>query len=80
MTQCTQTNFEFQAHFSRAVRAQFDGGTMTSDARGLLLREVDRRLTLMPRLAQCFLDGRNPARVQHSVAEMVAQRVYGLAP
>ena len=79
MTECTQTSFEFQAHFSRAVKAQFDGGTMTSDAGGLLLRETDRRLNLLPRLARCFLDGRNPARVQHSVAEMVSQRVYGLA-
>jgi hypothetical protein len=79
MTECTQTSFEFQAHFSRAVRAQFDGGTMTSDAGGLLLRETDRRLRLLPRLAQCFLDSRDPARIEHSVAEMVAQRVYGLA-
>ena len=79
MTECTQSSFEFQAHFSRAVRAQFDGGTMTSDAGGLLLREIDRRMQMLPRLAQCFLDGRDPARVQHSVGEMLAQRVYGLA-
>jgi Transposase DDE domain group 1 len=79
MTECTQSSFEFQAHFSRAIRAQFDGGAMTSDAGGLLLRETDRRLKLLPRLAECFLDGRDPARVQHSVGEMLAQRVYGLA-
>jgi hypothetical protein len=58
---------------------RFDGGAMTSDAGGLLLRETDRRLNLLLRLAQCFLDGRDPGRVQHSVAEMLAQRVYGLA-
>ena len=79
MTECSQTSFEFQGHFSRSVRAQFDGGTMTSEAGGLLLRETDQRLNLLPRLAECFLDGRDPARVEHSVAEMVAQRVYGLA-
>lgn len=79
MTECTQSSFEFQAHFSRAVREQFDGGTMTSDAGGVLLRETDRRLKLLPRLAECFLDGRDPARVQHTVGEMVAQRVYGQA-
>lgn len=79
MTECTQNSFEFQGHFSRAVRAQFDGGAMTSDAGGLLLRETDRRMNLLPRLAQCFLDGRNPARVEHPVGQMVAQRVYGLA-
>lgn len=79
MTECTQSGFEFQAHFSREVVARFDGGRMTSDAGGLLLRETDQRLNLLPRLAQCFLDGRSPARIAHSVAEMVSQRVYGLA-
>ena len=33
----------------------------------------------MPRLAECFLDGRAPARVQHSVVEMISQRVSALA-
>jgi hypothetical protein len=61
------------------VTAQFDGGTMTSDAGGWLLRETDRRLNLLPRLAQCFLDGRDPDRIQHSVAEMISQRVYAVA-
>jgi len=36
-------------------------------------------MNLPPRLAKCFLDGRNPARVEHTVGEMVAQRAYGLA-
>ena len=45
----------------------------------LLLRETDRRLNLLPRLADCFLDGAEPDLVEHSVEEMVAQRVYGLA-
>jgi hypothetical protein len=79
MTECTQSGFEFQAHFSREVVARFDGGRMTSDAGGLLLRETDQRLNLLPRLAQCFLDGRDSTRIAHSVAEMVSQRVYGLA-
>ena len=79
MTECTQTSFGFQAHFRRQVSAQFDGGTMTSDAGGLLLQETDRRLKLLPRLAQCFLDGRDAERIQHTVAEMVSQRVYALA-
>jgi len=79
MTECIQSVFEFEGHFSRQVIARFDGGTITSDAGGLLLRETDRRMKLLPRLARCFLDGRNPALVKHSVAQMVAQRVHGLA-
>jgi hypothetical protein len=61
------------------VTGQFNGGTMTSDAGGLLLRETDRRMNLLPRLGECFLDGRDPARVQHSIAAMIAQRVSALA-
>jgi hypothetical protein len=79
MTECTQSSFRFQGHFSRQVTAQFDGGTISSDAGGLLLRETDRRLNLLPRLAHSFLDGRDPERIRHTVAEMVSQRVYGLA-
>jgi hypothetical protein len=79
MTECTQTSFGFQAHHGRQVTAQLDGSTLTSDAGGLLVRETDRRLKLLDRLATCFLDGRDPARIQHSIAELISQRVYGLA-
>ena len=44
-----------------------------------MLRQTDKRLNLLPRLALCFLDGRNQDRVEHTVLEMVSQRVYGLA-
>lgn len=79
MTEYSQSTFEFAAHFSRQVVARFDGGTLTTDSGGLLLRETDRRLNLLPRLAECFLDGRNPLWVEHSVQSLVSQRVYGLA-
>lgn len=79
MTECSQSGFSFGAHFSRRVEASFEAGAMTSDAGGLLLRETDRRLDLLPRLAECFLDGRNPSLVRHQLGEMVAQRVYALA-
>src|SRR5260370_6091457 len=83
MTECTQSTFEFAAHVSRHVSrqvvARFDGGTVTSDGDGLLLRETDRRLNLLPRLAECFLDGRSALLVEHTVEQLVSQRVYGLA-
>lgn len=79
MTQCSQSGFEFEAHLSRQVVASFDGGAMTSDAGALLLRSTDRRIGLLSRLASCFTDFRKQERVEHSVAEMVAQRVYALA-
>ncbi len=78
-TECIQSEFEFERHFSRAVVAHFDGGTMTSDGGALLLRRVDRRLNLLGRAAACFCDRRHPAYVEHSVEQLIAQRVYGLA-
>lgn len=79
MTECTQSSFEFEGSGSRQIIARFDGGTITSDGGALLLRETDRRLNLLPRMAVSFLDGRSPERIKHSILEMVSQRVYGLA-
>ncbi len=45
----------------------------------MLLRQTDKRLNLLPRLAACFLDGRNQDQVEHSILEMLSQRIYGLA-
>jgi len=78
-TECSQSNFEFTGAWSRSVTARFDGGRITSQGGGLLLREVDRRIDLLGRLSDCFLDGREQRRVQHSVREMLSQRIYGLA-
>jgi hypothetical protein len=79
MTECSQSQFEFAPHFSRSVVAGFDGGTITSDGGALLLRETNRRLKLLPRLAGCFCDKRNPWYVRHPVEELLGQRIYGLA-
>lgn len=79
MTECTQESFEFAVHFSRRVVAQFSSDRLTTDGGSLLLRQVDRRIGVMRRLADCFLDGRDPDRIEHTVAEMIAQRIYGLA-
>jgi len=59
--------------------ARFDGGTISSDGGAFLLRQTDKRLNLIQRLAECFLDGRNQSLVEHSVLEMLSQRIYGLA-
>ena len=79
MTECTQSDFGFEPCGPRQIVSRFDGGTISSDGGALLLRETDKRMNLLPRLAQCFLDGRNQDRVEHTILEMVSQRVYGLA-
>jgi hypothetical protein len=79
MTECNQSSFGFEASGRREIVARFDGGTISTDGGAFLLRQTDKRLNLLPRLAECFLDGRNPDLIEHPIAEMVAQRVYGLA-
>jgi hypothetical protein len=79
MTECIQSDFEFEACGRREIVARFDGGTISSDGGAFLLRQTDQRLDLLPRLAECFLDGRNQEQVEHSILQMLSQRVYGLA-
>jgi hypothetical protein len=79
MTECTQETFAFTAHFSRRVEAGFTAGQVSSDGGAPLLREVDRKINLLGRLAVCFMDGRAPERIEHTVEEMLSQRIYGLA-
>src|SRR5207302_5387925 len=79
MTECTQSGFGFEACGKHEIVASFDAGTISSDGAILLLRQTDKRLNLLPRLAECFLDGRNQNQVEHSVEEMLSQRIYGLA-
>src|SRR5713226_9122262 len=79
MTECIQSSFGFKVCGSREIVARFDGGTISTDGGAFLLRQTDKRLNLLPRLAECFLDGRNPDLIEHSILEMLSQRVYGLA-
>ncbi len=78
-TQCDQTRLEFLPSGRRAVTAKFDSEQISSDGGALLLREVDRRVGLINRLADCFIDYRNPASVRHGVEDLLRQRIYGIA-
>ena len=78
-TKCNQRSFEFQVLGRRSVVGRFDGGKITSDAGGLLLREVEKRTGIVGGLARCFRDERKENWIEHSVEELVRQRVYALA-
>ena len=54
MTECNRQAVLFSSLGRQKVQADFAGGTLTSDAGGLLLREVDRRLGLIGALADCL--------------------------
>lgn len=79
MTECTTDGVGFARQGRRVVRAEFDGGTITSDAGGLLLREADRWLRLTERLAAGLSDPRDPARIEHEQVTMLRQRILGIA-
>jgi len=78
-TECTTETLTFQGVAGREVVARCDGGALTSDGGAVLLREVDRATGLLTQSTACFTDHRDPARVTHTVASLVRQRVYGLA-
>lgn len=79
MTECNRTSLGFSSLFRRKISADFAGGQLTSDAGGLLLREVDRRIGLTKALADCIVDPRNPEKIVHDVQVMLAQRIGGIA-
>ncbi|MGA2613992.1 MAG: IS1380 family transposase [Spirochaetia bacterium] len=77
-TDCSPDLFGFQDLGARKVVAGFDGGMISSDAGGLLLREVAVATDLLRQFSTCFLDYRNQRFIEHSVQELVSQRVMGL--
>ena len=78
MTECKTEQYEFHPLGNREVVGRFDGGDITTDAGGLLLREVEQRTGIIRRFAACFRDYRDRRFTEFTVEELVAQRVYGL--
>ena len=63
-TQCIQEQMVFQQLGAREVIGRFDGGTISSDAGGVLLREVENHFGILKRVAGCFRDYRDPERIR----------------
>jgi len=78
-TECRQDSFDFGTVEGRRVVGAFDGGLITSDAGALLLGATNKAIRLIERFASCFRDGRNGEQIEHTVATLVGQRVFGLA-
>jgi hypothetical protein len=70
---------EFHGLGRRVVVGEFDGGKISSDSGGLLLREVEQRVHILKRLSGCFTDHRDSDLVEHSLESLIKQRVMGLA-
>lgn len=78
-TECNTKPIGFHPHNRHEVIGKFDGGRITSDGGSLLLREVEEHTGIISRFAACFRDYRNPALIEHSLKELIAQRIYALA-
>jgi len=78
-TECTPEQVEFSAIERRRVVADFDAGQVSSDGGALLLKQVDQLLGLTDRVAACFVDGRRPWLIEHTVKTLVGQRIFGIA-
>src|ERR1700674_5645312 len=80
MTECNEDRFEFASvQGTREIVAEFSGGTISSDGGGLLVQENDAKMKLLKRFSQCFVDLRNQDLIEHSVEQMIRQRVFALA-
>lgn len=79
MTDCNGKPIVFSSLGRQQVVGDFNGGSITSDAGALLLREVDRHLGLIDRLNAAIPDPRDPSRIVHEQRHMLAQRIYGIA-
>lgn len=77
-SRCNGSQLHFPGLAGRKVVADFDGGCVTSDAGVLLLGTAAQGLALFEQVADCFTDHRDPERVEHTVADLVGQRVLGL--
>ena len=78
MTECNQKDLTFHGLGRREVVARFDGGAITSDAGGVLLRELEERTGILQRFADCFTDHRDADLIEHTVLDLIKQRTFGL--
>ncbi len=69
----------FQDLGARKVVADFSGGFLYSDGGALLLQQVDAGLGMSRTLADCFKDERAPNRLEHSIEELIRQRIFALS-
>ena len=78
MTHCNRQPMLFSNLGRRRIQADFAGGTLTSDAGALLLRQADRRIGLIDAIDQAIPDPRDPDLIEHTQRSMLAQRIMYL--
>ena len=79
LTECSAAEMAFGSSGGRKLVGAFDGGAITSNGGVVLLAAADRRIGLSRRLAACFRDLRDGTRIAHTIADLLRQRLFGLA-
>ena len=82
MTPTLKNNISNQLDFGtikgRKVVVNFEGGRITSDAGIVWIAELDKKLKITEKFAECFQDYRHSSYVDYSLHQLLAQRVYGI--
>ena len=79
MSESTPEQLRFPPVAGLSVRADFNGGTLSSDFGPMLLRGVDQRIGLSEQLSAALRDRRHPSYIEHPLRDLIAQRVYQIA-
>lgn len=79
MSEGTALAFDLPSVCRKKLRVAFDGGMLSSDAGVLLLRNVEKRLGIVARLASCLRDKRDPDLIEHTLEEMLRLRMFAIA-
>ena len=78
-TKCFTKKIRFQDLGERKLEADFSAGYITSNAGGLILKEIEAQRGLIQKFSNCFTDNRNSSYVEHNLKDLIGQRVYGIA-
>ena len=79
MENSTPRQLRFPSSAGFTIRAEFDGGAVSTDFGALLLGGTDRQIGLIPRLVSAIHDRRHPSYIDHSVADLLRQRIFQTA-
>ena len=79
MADSTPKQLCFPPVAGQTIRADFEGGALSSDFGALLLRGVDRQIGLTERLAAAIHDKRHQSYIDHPLRDLLAQRMYQIA-
>ena len=79
MAICTLEQLSFPSLSHRKVQVDFQGGEVSGDGGVLLLRQMDRRLKLTRSLAERIPEAREAAACEHTMLDLLRQRIYGIA-